>query len=369
VGRTQGQGGRRIDLPVVAVAALIGGSLPGQSPGASRAAETRAVVEQVGAARLRVVADEADAALAVIRAPTPEAADQAWQRVRASEGYWALRVREAAFHRSVTDSAFRAFLRSDSTARRAPALEATLTRWRHADIRESVRRAAAYLPPGTAFHATLYFEVKPRLNTFVFKTDSGPSIFVADDPSIGAASFENEIAHELHHIGYEAACPGLDTSQATPLASVTTWMGAFGEGWAMLAAAGGPDVYPHAGDDSSARATWDRNYGNVAADLAQLDRFFTDILDRRVTNRDTVTARAMSFFGTVQGPWYTVGYLMTRTVEKAHGHAALMATLCHPTQLVLRYQRTARAQDAAGGHLPLWSDALIQHLRRATAKR
>jgi hypothetical protein len=321
------------------------------------------VVDTVGPARLRVVSDEADAAISVIEAHDSVVALRAWRHVVGSEGYWALRQREAAIHRPFTDSSFEAYLRSDSTARRAPVIRATLSGWQHADITDAVRRAAAYLPSGTAFRATLYFEVKPRLNTFVFRTDSGPSIFVAIDPSVRAGKFSNELAHELHHIGYEAACAGqTDTTQATPRQVVGTWMSAFGEGWAMLAAAGGPTVDPHASDDSADRAVWRADYARVGDDLRRLDRFVRDVLDRRLASRDTIERTAMTFFGPVQGPWYTVGYLMVSTVETAEGHAALMRVLCDPIQLTLTYQRIARERDARGEHLPLWSDDVIRRL-------
>jgi hypothetical protein len=60
---------------------------------APSAGQQTPVVERVGSARLRVVGDEAEAALATIDAPDSEAAHRAWQRVLASEGYWALHAR------------------------------------------------------------------------------------------------------------------------------------------------------------------------------------------------------------------------------------------------------------------------------------
>jgi hypothetical protein len=72
----------------------------------------------------------------------------------------------------------------------------------------------------------------------------------------------------------------------------------------------------------------------------------------------------MSFFGPVQGPWHTVGYLMVQTIELARGRPALLVRLCDPAQLVLTYQDIAVARDHAGGRLPLWADSLIERLQR-----
>jgi hypothetical protein len=141
-------------------------------------------------------------------------------------------------------------------------------------------------------------------------------------------------------------------------------MDAFGEGWAVLAAAGGPHVDPHASDDSAGRAVWHHDYARVADDMHRLDAFFIDVLDGRLRGRDSTQTVAMSFYGPVQGPWYTVGYLMVQTIELARGRPALLARLCDPVQLVLTYQDIAVARDHAGGRLPLWSDSLIQRLRR-----
>jgi putative zinc-dependent peptidase DUF5700 len=369
---------RTYGLAVVAMLAarrLQGQQAPGtRGPGSERsgtasssAARPDVTIARVANARLRIVSDEADNALALATARDSQQVDRSWKDLRGSEGYWALHLREAAMHGAFTDSSFLAFLRSDSMAARASAVRATLERWRGAGLSAAVRRAAAYLPPGTPFHATLYFEVKPRPNTFVFTTDSGPSIFVAVDTTVTAPALENELAHELHHIGYNAACASrMDTSQAEPLKTVAHWMGAFGEGWAMLAAAGGPNVHPHATSDSAGRAVWDHDYANMSGDMRQLDRFFMNVFNRRLTP-DSIDATAMSFFGTVQGPWYTVGYLMTRTVEVTDGHGRLLDLLCDPPGLVLTYQRIAGARDARGGNLPLWSDALIGRLRQRSA--
>jgi hypothetical protein len=76
----------------------------------------------------------------------------------------------------------------------------------------------------------------------------------------------------------------------------------------------------------------------------------------------------MSFFG-VQGPWYTLGWVMASTVERTAGRAALVKVLCDPAELLAAYNAAARHGEGA---LPLWSDALLARLtpeRRARGSR
>jgi hypothetical protein len=136
-------------------------------------------------------------------------------------------------------------------------------------------------------------------------------------------------------------------------------MGAFGEGFAMLAAAGGPAWHPHATSDSSARNRWDRDSGRAPADMGELEAFFTAVLDGRLSE-DSLTARGMSFFG-VQGPWYTVGYLMARSIEESRGRARLVELICDPVRLLLEYDAVTRERP----DLPRWSRAFVDRLRTA----
>ena len=48
--------------------------------------------------------------------------------------------------------------------------------------------------------------IKPKTNSFVFEPASDPAIMLYLDPSRTRAQLENTVAHELHDIGYAAAC-------------------------------------------------------------------------------------------------------------------------------------------------------------------
>jgi len=311
-----------------------------------------------------VFSTEAKTALVVMTAIDPRARAEAWAALKATEEYRRLSERETSFHRSMSDTTFYQWLTADSTIARAPALERTLNTWMASDIAGAVERSAAYLPRGTPISAKLYFMIKPHPNTFVYDTEHNPAIFVSVDSTVDAAQFENEIAHELHHIGIAAACPAAPASSSqTPMDTLVNWMSAFGEGWAMLAAAGGPKVNPHWESDSADRARWDHDYAHVSDGMKQLSGFFDSVLTRRISTPDSVQAHAMSFFG-IQGPWYTVGYLMAQTVEVHAGRDKLISVICSPPKLLLSYQDAAQKANRAGANLPLWPEHLVSQLRR-----
>lgn len=317
---------------------------------------------QSGPVAVHFVADEADAVLAILRARqagrSPSQSD--WTALFSSAGYRALQRRESAMGRAFTDSSFRAFVLSDTLLARAAALERTLAAWKTLDVSAAARRALAYLPAGTPLRATVFLEIKPRGNSFVFDLDGARAIFLYVDPTEARGQVENTVAHELHHTGVAAACAGPDDSTlAPPVLKAREWAGAFGEGLAMLAAAGGPDSHPHALDDAETRARWDHDVANFNADVARLQAFFSEILDGRLS-ADSTREMGMSFFG-IQGPWYTVGWKMAVTVERAYGRDRVVADVCRPADLMAAYNRATRASGNPA-QLALWSDDLLRRM-------
>lgn len=315
---------------------------------------------------VRVVTDEADAVLAILDhlAAGREPAESAWQRLFATEGYRRLRQREEAFHRAITDSAFREFVRSPDLLARAPALRATLARWVAADPTAAARAAFLYLPAHARIRATVYPAIKPRTNSFVFEPRTNPAIFLYLDPAVSAPKFANTMAHELHHLGYANACPDPPPDSTVPsgVRAARDWMGGFAEGRAVLAAAGGPDVHPHATSDSAERAVWERDVALVPRDLARLETFYLDLLEGRLSD-EAARERGFTFVATdsvPQGAFYTVGWYMAAVVERELGRERLVATTCDPARFLSDYNRAA-ARVAARGEPPppRWSDALL----------
>jgi hypothetical protein len=319
---------------------------------------------------VRLVTDEADAVLAILdkRATSAAVTEQDWQRLFSSEGYRRLKQREASLQRAFEDSTFRSFVLSSELLARRAALRAALGEWASVDLMAAARRAFTYLPDHATIRVKVYPSIKPRTNTFVFEPRTDPAIFFYLDPAVSPEKFENILAHEFHHIGLASACPeaSIDSTAADRhVRMAVAWMGGFAEGLAVLAAAGAPDVDPHETSDSTERAVWDRDFANVARDMRRLEEFYHAVADGALADAE-LTRRGMAFVNTdsvPQGPFYTLGYLMARTVEQQFGRERLVASTCEPPRFLADYNQAAvRHNRAARAQLPLWSEALLRRV-------
>ena len=136
------------------------------------------------------------------------------------------------------------------------------------------------------------------------------------------------------------------------------WVGSFGEGFAMLAAAGGPDVHPHAVSGAKERARWDNDMSHFDRDLGTVQQFLLDIAEGRLKTEEERGKVGYAFFG-VQGPWYTVGWKMAAVIEKRYGRARLVECMLDLRQLLPTYNRAAEDLNRAGaGPLATWSPEL-----------
>jgi putative zinc-dependent peptidase DUF5700 len=330
---------------------------------------------------LKFDTDEADAVLAILDKHAAGAAitDADWERLFSTEPYIRLRKREAAMHRDFTDDDFKKFVLSPELAAKAPALRKTLDAWKRADLAASARRALAYLTEQAVIRAKVFPEIKPKTNSFVFDTATDPAIFLYLDPEESAAKFENTVAHELHHIGYSSITKLAEARQndlPPQVKPAVEWMGAFGEGFAMLAAAGGPDVDPHAASSPAEHARWDHDLADFNSDLGALQQFFLDIISGKLSEQDA-NEKASTFFGDAQGAWYTVGYRMSVIVEKRFGRKVLIECMLDPRELLARYNQAAQElnerpmNEQHHEKLALWSRELMQKIgvRLADKKR
>lgn len=316
---------------------------------------------------LRLDISQAQAVLAVVakRQASEPITESDWQRLFATEPYQRLKRREAELQRSFTDEEFQQFVLSDDLARRADNLRRTLDHWQARDLQSSARRVLNFLPPEAHIRATVYPVIKPQTNSFVYDVREDAAIFLYLDPEQSSAKFENTVAHELHHIGFASVADAWESGLAELPVNVRTavgWMGAFGEGFAMLAAAGGLDTHPHAVSPAAERARWDRDMTNFNRDLRHLEDFFLDIIDGRLATEADVRQRAFSFFGE-QGAWYTVGYRMAVVVERQYGRSVLITCMLDPRQLLARFNAAAGQLSAQRGEqLALWSPRLLQQI-------
>lgn len=322
---------------------------------------------QTSALNVRLVTDEAEAVLAILakRKANQPITDGEWQRVFQSEGYIRLKQREASMQRPIEDADFKTFVLSEALAARAPALEQTFEKWKRADTTRAARLALDYLPAGAHIKAKIYPVIKPRENSFVFDTKNDPAIFLYLDPNKSREQFENMLAHELHHIGYSGSCPGkvgeeLDKLPAN-VKKTLTWISAFGEGFAMLAAAGGPDIHPHAVSPQEDRTRWDKDVANFNDDLKKVEKFLSEVVEGKLTD-EQIRETGFAFFGT-QGPWYTVGWKMSVLIEKSLGRSKLIECFCDQRKLLSTYNQAAQKHNRNSREpLALWSNSLVQAL-------
>jgi len=238
-----------------------------------------------------------------------------------------------------------------------------------ADMKAIGLRVLAWLPAGASLHARVFPEIKPLKNSFVWtKEGEGPAIFLAIQEQ-SPDSFENIVAHELHHIGLESLAARQHAIEA-PLPErvqrAMTWMGAFGEGEAMLAAAGSDDRHPHWEDDAATRGRWDSDMMHFNADLASVQQLLLDIVDGKVSDPAEIRKRAAPFWG-VQGAWYTVGYEMAVLVDKRFGRKAFDECLLDPRLLLVRYNEAAREANTQGAAFATWSPELLDKLMVTSA--
>lgn len=318
--------------------------------------------------QIRVDSSEADQALAIIAKHNAgkDITDADWNAFVATGPYQRLKKRETTVHSDFTDDDFKKFLLSTQLDSQYHTLRRTLDEWKRADMKAAARRTLAYLPASATVRTKVFPLIKPKLNSFVFDLDTDPAIFLYLDPTISKQAFASTVSHEMHHIGLSS----IDKIYAATIASLPSApkmaaeaMGAFGEGEAVLAAAGGPDVPPDQYEAVDVRQNWARGMQAFNQDLRTLNQFFLDVAQAKLTE-DAANQKAMSFLGDIQGPWYTVGYKMASIVEKRFGRAALIQCMLDRRLLLVRYNRAAEELNKnTNEKLPLWSRQLLDLVR------
>ncbi len=314
---------------------------------------------------------EAEQVLAILakQKQSQPVTDADWHSLFSTEPYQRLKKREAAMHRDFSDDDFKKFVLSDELARGYDGLTRTLEAWRKADLRAAGLRVLQYLPDQAAIHVKVFPMIKPRPNSFVFDVDTDPAIFLYLNPKVSQQEFDNTVSHEMHHIGLASTDKLYDKKIETlppPAQKVANWIGAFGEGLAILAAAGGPDVPPNQYSQLDVQQNWGRGMSTFNQDLGTLNEFFLEALDGRLKD-DAVDKKASTFYGDIQGPWYTVGYKMAILIEKRYGRAALIECMVDRRLLLVRYNQVAGELNASGKEqLAVWSPEILKALMSAT---
>ncbi len=326
-----------------------------------------APAQDAGRVQVHIDTEEPEAVLNIVgkqeAGGTPN--DEDWQRLFTSEGYRRLQKREAAMKHPFSDDDFRKFVLSGDLQARAGKLRETLDSWKDLDVSHAAATALAYLPETATIRATIYPSIKPNDNSFVFEVDSNPAIFIYLNPEMSREEFENTLAHELHHIGFGTACPPAEVKadtakQPAPVQTTRKWAGAFGEGFAALAASGSADNHPMAAYPQDKHEKWDLDMGHFYQNRIELDDFFLKILKGELSG-DKAETQAMSYFGD-RGPWYTVGYRISTTIENAFGRQRLINSMCDGS-FFAAYNEATMSQTRGAAHpegKQTWSPEIIK---------
>jgi hypothetical protein len=331
-----------------------------------------ALAEEAGRIQIHSDFSEADAVLSILakRSASQTVTDSDWESLFVTEPYQRLKKREASMHRDFTDDEFKKFILSDVLLKQRDALAYIVLDWKQADLHLAAARVLQYLPAESVIHTKMFPVIKPMHNSFVFDVDTDPTIFLYVEPAVSSAAFENTVAHEMHHIGLSSVDKLYEQKVGSlpPAANhIAKWMGAFGEGEAMLVAAGGPDVDPVATASQELRDNWTRGKRDFNADLGKVNDFFLQVLNGKLQG-DAINQKAFEFFG-LQGPWYTVGYRMAVIVEMRYGRTALIDCVRDQRLLLVRYNAAAQEMNRSGKDqlgfdrgaelLALWSPEIL----------
>jgi hypothetical protein len=307
---------------------------------------------------------EAEAVLAIADrfAAEREIPEESWTALFATNGYRDLKARETAMGRDFADDDFRKFVLSDAVVGRRRELRKTLDAWKRFDLDRAAERALSFLPAGSSIRATVYPLIKPKPNSFVFATDRGKAIFLYLDPAVSGEKFLSTVIHEMHHIGFDSSC-GVKEELSNPVDLARRYLGGFGEGIAVLAAAGGASTHPHAVSSAAERAVWDRDVKEVSRDMKRLEKFFLDLAQERLVGEDEIRTAFMSFIATEespQGAFYTVGWHMAATIERSRGREALRRVMCDRVAMMRLYNEAVAGKPEQ----PRWSKKLLKVLER-----
>ena len=224
-----------------------------------------------------------------------------WDSLFASEGYILLKQREESIEKPFEDLDFINFVNSLELLTIREDLRTSLTSWREVNLILTAEKALTYLPSNTLIGAKVFPVIKPKTNSFVFDFKNNPAIFLYLDPQISPKQLENTLIHEMHHIGLEKARIGIRQSAEWNTLSPNTqtllmWVDLFGEGLAMLAAAGGPKIHPHQDSNVEDRDRWDRDMLNYERDFREVEAFLVDVSTGRISGEAMLEA-GNRFFG------------------------------------------------------------------------
>jgi hypothetical protein len=83
---------------------------------------------------------------------------------------------------------------------------------------------------------------------------------------------------------------------------------------------------------------------------------------------DQIGKTGSSFFGSTQGPWYTVGWKISVLIEKTFGRVKLIECFCDQRKLLATYNVAAAKHNRKSSKpLAVWSTSLVEEISKPGA--
>ena len=262
-----------------------------------------------------------------------------WNSLFTTKGYQMLKQRGKDMDNNFADSGFKEFLLDEETSSYLENYKNSLNRFLDIDLDYLILKTKKYLPQSAEINTAIIPVIKPDPNSFVHSINNRLLLFIYLEPNISKDKLENKLIHEFHHIGLDDIYNKSDYSHLIDSAQkMIEWTNAFGEGFAMLAAAGGIDKHPNNFSEES-KKLWDKNMKNFNTDFKKIENFRLNILYDNFHNDKEIYNKGFEIMvnNGGQGSWYTVGYKVAKVIEKTANRKVLIDCMDDLTKLYTVY--------------------------------
>ncbi len=285
-----------------------------------------------------------------------------WDRLFQTRGYRLLKKRELEMGNSFSDKAFHQFIQSQANKAVVHSYKTTLQHFKDIDLLDIQKKVLNYLPKRAHFNTIIIPVIKPKKNSFVHRIEGESYLFIYLEPDCEKEKLENVFIHELHHIGLDSVYdPKKYESLDKNTKKLIEWTNAFGEGFAMLAAVGGPQYHPVPFDET-AKEVWDANIKNFEVDFNKIQRFLFHIIDGHFEDEKTLMNKGMELMmnNGGRGSWYTVGWKISVIIEEILGRKALINCMEDLRKFYKNFNKAVVFYNQKyGSQWPSWDEKIV----------
>lgn len=289
-----------------------------------------------------------------------------WNKLFHTQGFQLLEKRESEMNEGIKKSEFKGYIIDKIASDGYLPYEKSLDKLNKLDLDEIIESTKDYLPDNTNLDTDIIPVIKPQKNSFIHKINDKLVLFLYLEPDIIKEKMENKLIHELHHIGFDYVYQNSDYSYLLkPAQKVIEWTNAFGEGFAMLAAAQGLENHPNKFDEDL-KSKWDKNMENYNKDFHKIQNFLLTILEGHFADERKLYNRGFQLMTNNggQGSWYTVGYKIAVVIEKTASRDLLIKCMQDLTQLYCHYNRLVKQYNKKQNkNLHKWDQKIINVLK------